>query len=99
MTRAWHVLADWVLIPVFHYVAVSVVLAVLEAVGRRLEAIAEEIRRANGMAMQIPVGARMAEMQVQVIRANGTVERTITQRTYRNPILRMGWAIRNAFVR
>lgn len=91
------ILWAWVVLPVFHFFAVALVLAGLEWLGKRIMAAVEELKRANSMAMALPVGARMAECKLQVTRANGTVEKPQVHRTYRNRLLRWGWAIKHAF--
>jgi len=92
-----HFLWTWFLLPIIHFLVVGFALQGLDWLAKRLQAAAEEIKRSNSMAMALPVGARMAECSFQVTRANGDMEKPVTHRTYRNPLLRWGWAITHAF--
>lgn len=92
-----HFLWVWFCIPVFHFFVVGFALQGLDWLLKKLQASAEAIQRSNAMAMMLPMEARMAELSHVVTRANGDKEPQVTYRTYRNPLLRWGWAIKHAF--
>ena len=92
-----HLLWTWFFLPIIHFFVVGFTLQGLDWLAKRLQVAAENVKHSNSMAMALPVGARMAECTLQVRRANGDQEKPVTHRTYRNPLLRWGWAIKNAF--
>ena len=92
-------LTTWVLIPILHFLIVAVVLWVLAWVLERLRIALEVLERSNAQAMHLPVNAKMAECSYVITRANGDVEPEVVNRTYRNPLRRMAWALQSAFTK
>jgi len=97
MTHFWNYIA----LPLIHW---AIVTAVIIGIGKLAEKLTKKLIKAGelaaqsrGRAMALPVNARMAEVSMQVIRADGTKEKPQTIRTYRNPFLRWAWAIKQAF--
>jgi hypothetical protein len=84
---------DCVLLPLVHWAAISLAIVGL---GKLAEAWKEQAR-AKEWAMRLPLNAEMAEMSFRVTRADGSVEPPRVQRTYRNPLKRWAWAIKQAF--
>jgi hypothetical protein len=84
----WRFLA----LPLIHWLIVSLLMAGIGKLADARKLIAE----ARG-AMAAPVPHRMAEISLQITRADGTAEAPRTYRTYRNPLRQWAWAIKTAF--
>jgi hypothetical protein len=92
-----HLILTYVIIPLIHW---AIVTAVIIGIGKLAEKLAKAgalAAQSRDRAMALPVNARMAEVSLQVIRADGTKEKPQTHRTYRNPFMRWAWAIKQAF--
>jgi len=87
-----HFLWQWLLLPLIHWLVVCLVIV---ALGKLSEA--RKLVNESQKALIVPVPARMAEITFQVTRADGSVEPPRTYRTYRNPFMRWGWAVKQAF--
>jgi hypothetical protein len=85
----WRFLA----LPLLHWLIVSLAIA---GAGKLADAkkLSDEARGA------VPAAAphRMAEMTLQVTRADGSPGSTRTYRTYRNPLRQWAWAVKTAFL-
>ena len=87
--------ALWIFLgrPLLDWLIVSLVFLALQ---KFLEARALAAQSAD-RAIHLPVGAKMAEVSLQVPRADGTKEAPQTYRTYKNPLRRWAWALQTAF--
>jgi hypothetical protein len=83
----------FLLLPLLHWLVVSLVVLALGRLADARRLAAEGAERALGL----PVRARMAEVSLQVRRADGTLEPPRVYRTYRSPLMRWARAIKTAF--
>lgn len=89
----WLFLWLFLLRPVLHWFCVSLAIIGLQTAWKARKLAQDSAARA----MLLPAKAKMAELTLQVTRANGDVEPARTYRTYRNPLRRWAWAIKTAF--
>jgi len=85
----------YLLLPLIHWLIVTLVFM---AIDKLIEA-KEIVNQSAGAVLQVPTNAKMAEVSLQVTRADGTIEPPQTYRTYRNPLRRWLWAIKTAFTK
>jgi hypothetical protein len=104
---------SYIALPLIHWAIVMVALIVIGKLAEKLAAVlvrlsavlkklgdASKLAKKSGeMALTLPIRTEMAEISIQVTRADGTVEPPMTYRTYRNIFMRWAWAIKQAFAK
>ena len=81
----------WLWLPLIHWLIVSFLFIAF--------AVVVEIKKQKKTdpVISVPISAEMTELTLQVTRADGTIEPPKTYRSYRNPIKRILWAIKQLF--